>query len=416
MSESVLTSQLARLRVAYAGTSLHRFLTWWGRELAAMVPARVREWFVERREEVRAGIEGGELVLAPAAPAEPVRIALAPDAAAARPAVAQALVREEEPPAVVLALPAARVLRRTLTLPMAAEENLRQVLGFELDRQTPFRAEQVYFDCRVQRRDPAARQLVAEFALVPRAAVDAELATLEAAGVPLEAIDAVDADGARLGFNLLPRERRAPRRRFWLKVNLALAAVALLLLVGVMAQSVANREQALAALEAQTEKQRADARSVATLRNTLKQAIDGASFLTERKGARPPTIDVMLDLTRRLPADTWLQRFSVNADQVQLQGQSREAAALITLLQASPYLEGPALQGAITPDARTGKEQFLIQAKLRNPPAPEAGAAASGTPAAPATPATQPAEPPGKTPGQAPEKAPEPEKADAVAS
>ena len=82
----------------------------------------------------------------------------------------------------------------------------------------------------------------------------------------------------------------------------------------------------------------------------------------------------MLDLTRRLPADTWLQRFSVNADQVQLQGQSREAAALITLLQQSPYLEGPALQGAITPDARTGKEQFLIQAKLRNPPPPAAGA------------------------------------------
>lgn len=402
MSESVLTSQLARLRVAYAGTALHRFLTWWGRELAALVPVRVRDWFMERREEVRAGIEGGELVLTPPAPATPVRIALVPEAAAARPLVAQALVRDEEPPAVVLALQGARVLRRTLELPMAAEENLRQVLGFELDRQTPFRAEQVYFDCRVQRRDLAARQLVAEFALVPRAAVDAELATLEAAGVPLEAMDGVDAAGERLGFNLLPRERRAPRARFWLKVNLALAALALLLLGAVMAQSVANRERALAALEARTDKAQVEARSVAALRNTLKQAIDGASFLTERKSARPPTIDVMLDLTRRLPADTWLQRFSVNADQVQLQGQSREAAALITLLQQSPYLEGPALQGAITPDARTGKEQFLIQAKLRNPPAAAAGAAPDAAPAAP--PAAEPA----------PDA--EPEKPDAVAA
>ncbi|MBP6690954.1 MAG: PilN domain-containing protein, partial [Xanthomonadales bacterium] len=145
-----------------------------------------------------------------------------------------------------------------------------------------------------------------------------------------------------------------------------------------------------------------EARSVAALRNTLKQAIDGASFLTERKSARPPTIDVMLDLTRRLPADTWLQRFSVNADQVQLQGQSREAAALITLLQQSPYLEGPALQGAITPDARTGKEQFLIQAKLRNPPPAAAGAAPDAAPAAP--PAAEPA----------PDA--EPEKPDAVAA
>ena len=99
MSESVLTSQLARLRVAYAGTALHRFLTWWGRELAALVPVRVRDWFMERREEVRAGIEGGELVLTPPAPATPLRIALVPEAAAARPLVAQALVRDEEPPA-----------------------------------------------------------------------------------------------------------------------------------------------------------------------------------------------------------------------------------------------------------------------------------------------------------------------------
>jgi general secretion pathway protein L len=154
------------------------------------------------------------------------------------------------------------------------------------------------------------------------------------------------------------------------------------------------------------------ARGAATLRNTLKQAIDGASFLTERKGARPPTIDVMLDLTRRLPADTWLQRFSVNADQVQLQGQSREAAALITLLQQSPYLEGPALQGAITPDARTGKEQFLIQAKLRNPPAPAAPAAPAATPAAPPEAPVTPAS------GPKPEPVPvaQPEKPDAVAS
>ena len=123
----------------------------------------------------------------------------------------------------------------------------------------------------------------------------------------------------------------------------------------------------------------------------------------------------MLDLTRRLPADTWLQRFSVNADQVQLQGQSREAAALITLLQQSPYLEGPALQGAITPDARTGKEQFLIQAKLRNPPTPATPDDPAAAPAAaPEAPASTPQPEPKPKPKPVP--AAEPEKPDAVAA
>ena len=45
---------------------------------------------------------------------------------------------------VVLCLPADKVMARKLMLPLVAEENLRQVLGFEMDRQTPFSLDQVY--------------------------------------------------------------------------------------------------------------------------------------------------------------------------------------------------------------------------------------------------------------------------------
>ncbi|WP_146906984.1 hypothetical protein [Arenimonas daejeonensis] len=44
-----------------------------------------------------------------------------------------------------LLLPASQVLRRTLSLPAAAEPRLREVLAFELDRQTPFSADQVSY-------------------------------------------------------------------------------------------------------------------------------------------------------------------------------------------------------------------------------------------------------------------------------
>ena len=42
---------------------------------------------------------------------------------------------------------------------MAAEENLTQVIAFELDRQTPFRADQVRYDFRIVKRDPVAKLL-----------------------------------------------------------------------------------------------------------------------------------------------------------------------------------------------------------------------------------------------------------------
>ncbi|HST01476.1 MAG TPA: hypothetical protein VLJ84_07445, partial [Usitatibacter sp.] len=50
-------------------------------------------------------------------------------------------------------LKADEALLRRVTMPAATEENLRQVLSFEMDRLTPFRADEVYFDYRVLSRD-----------------------------------------------------------------------------------------------------------------------------------------------------------------------------------------------------------------------------------------------------------------------
>lgn len=386
MSESVVARQAARLRMAYAASPLNRFFTWWGGELAALLPARVRKLLAERRDEVL-------LALAPDAvrierrgrhPMAPASLPRDGDIDALRAAVAQRIDGHEDPPQVLLCLPPERVLTRQLTLPQAAESNLRQVLAFEMDRQTPFRADQVHYDCRVLSRDEATRTMVVELALVPRTAIDPDLAALAEAGVALDGVDVRVADAPRNGFNLLPPERRAVRRNLWLTIDFALVAVVAVLLLVVMAQSVGNRAVALEALRAQTDSEREQARGVAALRTELKTAIEGANFLAERKRARPPISDILLDITGRLDNDTWLQRFSLNGDQLQLQGQARDAAGLITVLQQSPYLEAPALQGAITPDARTGKEQFLIQAKARAVVAAPAAAPTAAPAAAPA--------------------------------
>lgn len=388
MADSPITRPLARLKLAYAHSGVRRFLIWWGRQLAPLVPARVRGWFVEHRDELLVRVEDDALVVCRASepPEAERRIARSEPEDVQRAALQRELAVSEERPEVVFCISPRHVLRRTLHLPLAAEENLRQVLGFEMDRQSPFRADQVYFDQHVVARDAAAKQLTVELALVPRAHADAARAPLAALGVPLDALDACEA-GGRLGFNLLPPEQRASRPSTWLRIDAALALAVVLLLGFVMVQSLANREAALEALRAETAAKGRDAKSVAQLRATLSDAIEGANFLAEKKRARPPVIDVLLDVTRRLPEDTWLQRFQFNQGQVQLQGQAREASALIALLQQSPVLEAPALQGAITPDQRTNKEQFLIaaNAKVATPPvtAPAAPAAPAATPEKP---------------------------------
>jgi general secretion pathway protein L len=333
---------------------------------------------------------------------------------AQRAAIEHELDRTEERPTLVYLIPSQRVLRRPITLPLAAEENLRQVLTFEMDRQTPFRADQVYFDHRIIRRDIVSKQLYVDVAIVPRQVADAELAALAPTGLAPDVLDAADGDVGRLGFNLLPPEARASRPNVWLRIDLALALAVLGLLVLAMVQSLKNREAALEALRAETQQMSREAKAVALSRTELTDAIAGANFLVEKKKSRPPVVDILLDVTRRLPDDTWLQRFSVNADQVQLQGQAREASALIATLQPSPVLKSPALQGAITPDARTGKEQFLIAATAQVPkPGTKPATPAAATPATTTPPATPPATTP--APATTPNAAPA-EKTDASPS
>src|SRR5690606_22651989 len=177
----------------------------------------------------------------------------------------------------------------TLNLPAAAEENLRQVLAFEMDRQTPFKADQVYFDSRVLGHDANGRTARVELVLIPRGQLDEELGVLPGGATELDGVDTWrdERGAARRNINLLPPERRARRRSLRLPLNLGLAAVAIILLVANMNQSLANRAAAVELMREEVKQAGDEARKVSELRQTLADSIAGANFLTERKRKGP---------------------------------------------------------------------------------------------------------------------------------
>ena len=367
----VLEKQLARLRTRLAKTPLPGFFGWWGRQLVACLPPKWRALVEERSESLLIDLRGDEMIVwrerADRA-SEYARIArsLPADAQGAE---FQRLRNAIDDPGVrtVLCIPAERVLQRDLTLPAAAEENLRQVLAFEMDRQTPFKADQIYFDSRIIGRDATGRNLRVELVLLPRAQLDQEIGALPQGAAQLDAVDAWRAEpgGARRQVNLLPQERRARHRDMRLPLNLGLAAFAVILLFVNMDEALTNRAAAVEAMRGEVEKANNDAKQVAALRKTLADSIAGANFLSDKKRNSPLTVALLDDLSRRLPEDTFLERLQLENGEAQLQGQSKEAAKLIALLGSSSCLGDPRLQGQIQPDARTGKERFQITADVK---------------------------------------------------
>lgn len=368
--KEALDRQLARLRTRLAKTPLPRFLAWWGGELLACLPERWRKLLAGHSEALLLEVRDREVVVwreRNNVASEFGRIDLDLPAEAQAEEFRRLRARIENPGVrTIFCIPDTRALTRGLTLPAAAEENLRQVLSFEMDRQTPFKADQVYFDSRVVARDATARSMRVELVVLPRALLDPQIAGVAGGSIELDGVDIWSdaATGAgRHKINLLPVDRRARRRDMRLPLNLGLAALAVILLIVNMSESLGNRAAAVETMQAEVDKAALAAREVIELKKTLQDSISGANFLAEKKRTGPIVIGLLDDLARRLNDDTYLERLSIENNQIQLQGQSKEAATLISILSASPYLANPKLEGQIQPDPRTSKDRFTISAE-----------------------------------------------------
>ena len=259
-------------------------------------------------------------------------------------------------------LPPGQVLCRPLQLPAAALPRLQAVVGFEIDRQTPFAADQVSHDVRVLGNND--EQLQVELVVVPLGVLGQALAAAGGLAGRLAGIEAVAVDGSLLGVNLLPAAQRARRRATGWLPALVVAVLGMVLLGLAGERILLNRDQAISALHESVQAQARQAREVATQRQQLQALVDGANFFQARRQARPTTVEVWEELTARLPDGTVLEKLAIEGDQLQLIGLSEQASALVGLLDGSALWQRPALSGVLQAEAGQRRDRFTLSATL----------------------------------------------------
>ncbi|GAB3378972.1 PilN domain-containing protein [Lysobacter fragariae] len=269
-----------------------------------------------------------------------------------------------------LLLPAGSALRRRLQLPAAAADRLRDVVGFEIERQTPFTADAVAYDARVVGRREGDGPIDAELVAVPRAALDPQTAALGPLAPLLAGIDVAAADGVPLQINLLPPAQRRQSRDPWLLWNLGLGTVFVIGSALLLYQLLLNREYAAEVFEAQIKKQSEPARRAAVQQQELVALINGQKFLQKRRADYPTAVEIMDELSRRLPDGTFLEKLAIEENRLTLIGLSNEAPALIGRLDGSKMWRSPALAGALQTDPTTHKDRFTLTADV-GPVAPD---------------------------------------------
>ena len=142
---------------------------WWSGELKAMLPTAILRWLDGDAVAANVAVDaGGVTVINVGNEATksslPRRVPI--DAFANNPLLRDLISAGRD--RVRLVLTPDQALVKTITLPLATEENLRAVVGFELDRHTPFTPDQAYYDVQTVRRDPQHEKITVALAVASK--------------------------------------------------------------------------------------------------------------------------------------------------------------------------------------------------------------------------------------------------------
>jgi len=362
------TIQNIRSRFEYGPAG--QFFRWWAEELRNAMPAKLRARMQYARRKLLMEVGDGEVGLS-IDDADSIQsldsLSIDQDAQIQQQRVRE-LLQQHELTEVSrdLLLSEEVVLRTEVVMPLAAEANLRQALAYEMDRHTPFEAEEVFYQWRILSRDREAGQLHFELYVTPREPIEAHIELLTRLGLAPTGVDVAGDDGP-LGINLLPVGLRYHMVKQQVRVNLIIGAATVFLLILVMTQSLWLREHQIQVVQEAIEDVRAEAQAVQQIRKQIDDATEAAGFLQTRKIENGYKVKMLAELTRILPDDTFLDRLSLHAETAQMQGKSSNAQSLIELINDSPFFENASFRGPTRLDSRSGKEIFDLSASNKMP-------------------------------------------------
>lgn len=347
-----------------------KFFKWWRKELAFLVPEKLKLLISDKHETVIVTTQGNqfELTLFGESP-ETLAVLSRNEEGAAQ--FSELLAKNETLAKAhfVLRLQRTEGICRELVLPAAAKENLTQVVSYELSRFTPFKPEQVYFAVKLLDTVDEPGLIHAMLVLTPREVLDGLYADLTALGIsPLFA----DYQGAENdleqideAYDLFPEWLGANVGKTPHLIYAGLAVAGILLLGAVLFLPVLFEYQTVTLLQEKIDAIEKEAKKIKGMQAQMDDAIAETEDLIKVKNASPPVIEMLNTLSALIKDDnTWLTYLQFADGHLQIQGESPSASGLIAVLEDSEIFANAKFVSPVTQDTTTGFERFQVTADI----------------------------------------------------
>jgi general secretion pathway protein L len=343
------------------------FLRWWGSELAFLVPGKIRLFLWPQRPSLLIRPVSGQLSVSLYENDQVRELGLFPideSGGQARDSLFAEYPYLRDTDQVLMLTPDVSLLRRC-KLPYAAGENLHQVVGFELDRLTPFKPEQVYYSAIILERMKETKQLRVECVLVLRETLDPLLDAMLRCGWRPYRVDVDEGRALARRHELLPESFHIPGKRGPLLSAIAAGCVLMAILGVVLWLPLSMGVDMERWLQAEIKTAGKVVAEINVLKAEAERVIYESNFIIRNVREEPGLLDVLEELARLFPDDTSLNGLQYTARKLIIQGQSPNATGLIEKLEASPYFEEVKFASPVTKDTN-GAERFQIAANVVN--------------------------------------------------
>jgi len=276
--------------------------------------------------------------------------------------------RGRVPDSLVLRFPSRVVLQKRMTAPIAAKRHLEGLLGYEMDRETPFGRDEVHWSYKIRGRDSAHGRVEVDLFVVARSAVDPIIELARRAGLDPVGLEFETGPGETMLIRLGVQDRWQ-----WLRDQrplVAMAALAGVLAIVAVAAPFLRLQRASAAVEAEIAALTPQATEAAKLRQSVDQLASAFAYLKRERERTGSPLSTLAAATRALPDDSYLTDLDVRAGRVTMTGQSPSAAQLVGSLAQSQDFREPAFESPVVQKADDDMETFTISVSLRAAGAP----------------------------------------------
>lgn len=265
---------------------------------------------------------------------------------------------------VTLIIPKAWAILKTTEFPLTVKKNLSNVVSYELDRLTPLSSERAFYDFLVLDENESRIRIM--LAAMKVETLQPYVEALRERGITVGRVGlAMPAPGHDL--NLIDKGVHKIQKT---PVALTIFLLAVLIASGLfwMVSPLQIEQKRIDAIDREIAARKDEIKKIEALKKDLEGVEKERATINGFRNFRPTVLDLLKEMTRVLPNNTWLSRVRCTETTVEIEGYAASATDILPKLESSAYFKKVEFASPTIRDVRLNADRFIIKMEIEGLP------------------------------------------------